>query len=172
MDYKMPNLNKIGGQNKIEVPPIIIELEGKENPINIIIAKKVIQKMIEISPWYRWSLKNPKKKFLSPKKIHQLACDFMQKGILHLEPAYLELTMKNGCISFNVSYWLNRGDSGYPRPLGDIQYLERLMKETATEVREIAREIRYTAREEATPEETRQFVEQSAIEAWVPSKIF
>jgi hypothetical protein len=164
MYYKMPDLARIGGHNKIEVPPIIIN-PGKDKEKTINIAEKIIRKMIEISPYHSWPSKAPKKKFLSPEKINQLARNLILKKRICLEPACLVLTMKNGCISLNVTHWLNHGNHGDPRPLGDIQYLEQAIKDTAIEVWQ-------ETREEATPEETRQFVDQLAIEAWVPSKNF
>jgi hypothetical protein len=164
MEYRMPDLTKIGGNNKLEVPPVIIKLKDNENPISI--AGKIIQKMIEISPWQRWPFKNPKNKFLLPKKINQLARNFIKKRELCLKSACLKLTMKNGCISLNVTNWLYWGNDGNPpRPLGHIQYLEQLMKETATEVWE-------EMNKEATPEETKQIIEQLALEAWEPKKSF
>jgi len=171
MDYKMPDLTRIGGYNRIQVPPIVIEAEDKESLIKIV--EKIIRKMIEISPWHRWPLEAPKKKFLSEEKINQLARDFIRNREICLKPACLVLTMKNGRISLNVSNWINRGNRGDPRPLGDIKHLERLMNDTKTEIRDIARMeaieqeriMREQKREEANTEEIRQIIDQLSVEA-------
>jgi len=189
MNYQMPDLSKIGGYNRIQVPPIVIEPEGKENLMKIV--EKIIKKMIEISPWQRWPSKVPKKKFLSERKINQLANNLIKNKELCLKPACLVLTMKNGSISLNVTNWINRGNHGDPRPLTDIQRLEQLMKDTKTEIGDIVRkkeideareeerisrkkeiEKKEQEREEATPEETREVIYQLTRENWIPPKDF
>lgn len=156
MKYKMPNLAEIRGYNEIQVPPIIIEPEGKENPIHI--AEKIIQKVIEISPWYRWPPQVPKKKFLSQERINQLARTLKKHGRICLGPACLKLTMKNGRILLNVTYWINsHGNGGDPRPLKDLQLLEQQINNVATEVNN-------STREEATSKETQEIIHRLAME--------
>jgi len=160
MKYRMPDPAKIGGYNKIEVPPIVIEVEAKENPIRI--SEKIIQGVIELSPWHKWPSTAPKKNSLLPERINRLARNLIKNRIICLEPACLVLTMKNGRIRFNVTRWLDHNeDSEDPRPLKDIQHLEQLMEDIARDVaREKEREQKEKEREEATPEEMRQIIDQ------------
>lgn len=153
MKYRMPDLTKIGGYNKPEFQPLIIEVEGKEKLINI--AEKIIREMIKIS--------SPPVAPISPKRINQLVCSPKKNGKIIFEPAYLVLTMKKRRISLNVTHWYNRGSGNRisPRHLEDIQCLKEPMEQ-------IAREVADETREEATPWEVQEIVRELAMTAWQP----
>ncbi len=145
MDHIMPDPAKIGGYNKIEIPPISIN-PGKANAINV--AEKVIRMAVNVAP---------NRIFISQKRIRQLANNLIEKGIICHEPACLELKMKNGSIQFNLTYWIYNGYRGDMRPLTDIQLLDRILVNIEREENEITRE-------EATPEESKKIIQKLLME--------
>jgi len=154
MDHIMPDPAKIGGYNKIEVPPISIN-PGKVNAINV--AEKVIRMAVNVAP---------NRIFISQKRIRQLANNLIEKGTICHEPACLVLKMKNGSIQFNLTYWIYNGYRGDMRPLTDIQLLDRILVNIEREENEIIREkeANKITREEATPEESKEIIQKLLME--------
>jgi hypothetical protein len=74
--------------------------------------------------------------------------------------------MKNGSIQFNLTYWIYNGYRGDMRPLTDIQLLDRILVNIEREENEILREkeANKIAREEATPEESKEIIQKLLME--------
>lgn len=196
MKYRMPTPLDVRGHNNIQVPSIDIEPEGKKNLREI--AEKLIQKMIEISPWHRWSFNAPKEKFLLPGKIKRLAGVLIKRRRYNLEPARLELRIRNGRLLLNTTYWFDSYGRN-PRPVEDLQILEQLMEDIAREINreeatplevrekitelviELAGEViskripelemDFQSTNEATPQEAQEIIRKLAVESWQPKSI-